>query len=87
MTPESRRILIGITFGIALAHLCNFIYFPILVSKLGTEFTAGVLFDLSFAVGRPGVNWILIGALAVFASLFLALQSAPLAANIKEPQV
>ncbi len=55
--------------------------------NMAGTFTAGVLFDLSFAVGSPGVNWILIGALAVFASLFMALQSAPVQAQIKKPQV
>ncbi len=51
MTPESRRILIGIAFGIALAHLGNFIYFPILVSKLGTEHSgtmAGFIIFLTY---------------------------------------
>ena len=51
MTSQSRRILFGITSGIALAHLGNFIYFPILVSKLGAQHSgtmAGFIIFLTY---------------------------------------
>lgn len=54
MTTERRRALIGVNAGIFLAHIGNFIWFPVLVASLsGTDsgFWAGVVMCMTY-VGR-----------------------------------
>ncbi|MET7488679.1 MFS transporter [Streptomyces sp. NPDC005538] len=54
MTPERRRALIGVDAGIFLAHIGNFIWFPVLVASLGgtdSGFWAGVVMCMTY-VGR-----------------------------------
>ncbi|MFD3544434.1 MFS transporter [Streptomyces sp. NPDC058655] len=54
MTSERRRALIGINAGIFLAHIGNFIWFPVLVASLGgtdSGFWAGVVMCMTY-VGR-----------------------------------
>ncbi|MDH6111819.1 DHA1 family multidrug resistance protein-like MFS transporter [Kitasatospora sp. MAP12-15] len=54
MSTELRKTLWGINFGIALAHIGNYIYFPLLVSNLGVAYSgfwAGFVMFLTY-VGR-----------------------------------
>ncbi|HEY8980902.1 MAG TPA: MFS transporter [Streptomyces sp.] len=54
MTPERRRALIGVNAGIFLAHIGNYIWFPVLVASLGgtdSGFWAGVVMCMTY-VGR-----------------------------------
>lgn len=54
MTPQLKRTLSGINAGISLAHVGNYIYFPILVSTLGASYSgfwAGFVMFLTY-VGR-----------------------------------
>lgn len=54
MTIERRRALIGVNAGIFLAHIGNFIWFPVLVASLGgtdSGFWAGVVMCMTY-VGR-----------------------------------
>ncbi|MGW8883121.1 MFS transporter [Streptomyces sp. NPDC055749] len=54
MTSERRRALIGINAGIFLAHIGNFIWFPVLIASLGgtdSGFWAGVVMCMTY-VGR-----------------------------------
>ncbi|QDQ25473.1 MFS transporter [Chitinimonas arctica] len=54
MSPQTRRTLLGINAGIALAHIGNYIYFPHLISTLGAShsgFWAGFVMFLTY-VGR-----------------------------------
>ncbi|GAA1228522.1 MFS transporter [Kitasatospora nipponensis] len=54
MNTQLRRTLWGIDFGIALAHVGNYIYFPLLVSTLGVAYSgfwAGFVMFLTY-VGR-----------------------------------
>jgi DHA1 family multidrug resistance protein-like MFS transporter len=54
MNRSSKRTLVGINTGIALAHIGNFIYFPHLVSTLGSShsgFWAGFVMFMTY-VGR-----------------------------------
>lgn len=54
MTPERRRALIGIDAGIFLAHIGNYIWFPVFVASLGgtdSGFWAGVVMCMTY-VGR-----------------------------------
>lgn len=54
MSTQLKRTLWGINFGIALAHIGNYIYFPLLVSNLGVAYSgfwAGFVMFLTY-VGR-----------------------------------
>ncbi|MFF4484901.1 MFS transporter [Streptomyces sp. NPDC001544] len=54
MTPERRRALIGVNAGIFLAHIGNYIWFPVFVASLGgtdSGFWAGVVMCMTY-VGR-----------------------------------
>jgi len=54
VTPERRRALIGVNAGIFLAHIGNYIWFPVLVASLGgtdSGFWAGVVMCMTY-VGR-----------------------------------
>ena len=54
MSTDLKRILLGINFGIALAHAGNYIYFPLLVATLGVQYSgswAGFVIFLTY-VGR-----------------------------------
>ncbi|MFK4597068.1 MFS transporter [Streptomyces pristinaespiralis] len=54
MTIERRRALIGVNAGIFLAHIGNFIWFPVLLASLGgtdSGFWAGVVMCMTY-VGR-----------------------------------
>ncbi|GAA2816360.1 MFS transporter [Kitasatospora paracochleata] len=54
MTTQLRRTLWGINVGIALAHIGNYVYFPLLVSNLGVAYSgfwAGFVMFLTY-VGR-----------------------------------
>src|SRR5437763_5968184 len=56
MTTALRRTLLGVNAGIALAHVGNYIYFPILIATLGTRYSgfwAGFVMFLTY-VGRLG---------------------------------
>lgn len=65
--------------------MCSMHFFRNFGNMAGT-FTAGVLFDLSISGGRPGLNWIITGALAATAALSLAFQSKTIDANDGELQ-
>ncbi|QSB04155.1 MFS transporter [Natronoglycomyces albus] len=54
MSPQRRKTLIGVNAGIALAHVGNFIWFPILIATLGSTnsgFWAGFVMFMTY-VGR-----------------------------------
>lgn len=64
--PDTRRTLLGINVGIALAHVGNYIYFPILVATLGVQYSgfwAGFVMFLTY-VGRLSSTFCYAGVLA-----------------------
>lgn len=66
MTIERRRALIGVNAGIFLAHIGNFIWFPVLVASLGgtdSGFWAGVVMCMTY-VGRLAATFFYEGAAA-----------------------
>ncbi|WP_045557677.1 MFS transporter [Streptomyces sp. FxanaA7] len=66
MTIERRRALIGVNAGIFLAHIGNFIWFPVLVASLGgtdSGFWAGVVMCMTY-VGRLGATFFYEGVAA-----------------------
>ncbi|WP_327345624.1 MFS transporter [Streptomyces europaeiscabiei] len=66
MTIERRRALIGVNAGIFLAHIGNFIWFPVLVASLaGTDsgFWAGVVMCMTY-VGRLAATFFYEGVAA-----------------------
>lgn len=66
MTIERRRALIGVNAGIFLAHIGNFIWFPVLVASLGgtdSGFWAGVVMCMTY-VGRLAATFFYEGVAA-----------------------
>ncbi|MHC5903111.1 MFS transporter [Streptomyces sp. S6] len=66
MTPERRRALIGVNAGIFLAHIGNYIWFPVLVASLGgtdSGIWAGVVMCMTY-VGRLAATFFYEGAAA-----------------------
>ncbi|MEI5520959.1 MFS transporter [Streptomyces brasiliscabiei] len=66
MTTERRRALIGVNAGIFLAHIGNFIWFPVLVASLGgtdSGFWAGVVMCMTY-VGRLAATFFYEGVAA-----------------------
>ncbi|WP_200307331.1 MFS transporter [Streptomyces adelaidensis] len=66
MSTERRRALIGVNAGIFLAHIGNFIWFPVLVASLGgtdSGFWAGVVMCMTY-VGRLAATFFYEGVAA-----------------------
>jgi MFS family permease len=66
MSIERRRALIGVNAGIFLAHIGNFIWFPVLVASLGgtdSGFWAGVVMCMTY-VGRLAATFFYEGVAA-----------------------
>jgi MFS transporter, DHA1 family, multidrug resistance protein len=66
VTIERRRALIGVNAGIFLAHIGNFIWFPVLVASLGgtdSGFWAGVVMCMTY-VGRLAATFFYEGVAA-----------------------
>lgn len=62
--PSRRRVLFGINGGIALAHVGNYLYFPILVATLGASYSgfwAGFVMFMTY-VGRLTATFCYAGA-------------------------
>ncbi|MFD0023545.1 MFS transporter [Streptomyces sp. NPDC058382] len=68
LSPESRKVLLGVNSGIALAHIGNYIWFPHLISTLGVEYSgfwAGFVMFLTY-VGRLSATFFYEGVAARF---------------------
>ncbi|MFD7430226.1 MFS transporter [Streptomyces sp. NPDC059818] len=68
LSPETRKVLLGVNSGIALAHIGNYIWFPHLISTLGVEYSgfwAGFVMFLTY-VGRLSATFFYEGVAARF---------------------
>ncbi|MDX3054920.1 MFS transporter [Streptomyces sp. NE06-03E] len=68
LSPQTRKVLLGVNSGIALAHIGNYIWFPHLISTLGVEYSgfwAGFVMFLTY-VGRLSATFFYEGVAARF---------------------